>query len=1446
MRTFDCPDRPAERGTATRRRVTLRAISGALLLLLAAPLWAAETVFSPVTIDWSGLALPEASYQFSTGNALVANISGRGRVGAIAGGSSAVIIPEVTAFGQTIVPEVRADTRSGLRVSTAFEAHAGVVLSAGMDIGGSNIDVGFEAGPSLVLPDRIRAGTFFGLDGRHSVTNAAFDLGAGLPRFNAGVDVVLGGSASGKVEYGLFPLVPFRIGEFTFDLPDLNFPLFNLFADFNLPDFPDINLPGLPTLTNDPVDSIRLKLPPNNPALSAGEVQIVNPFKNLTHETTTDGNAIVNTVKGDLLRVGLDLDGLASFAVAGTSFTGLELPIEVNDTKLATLVYDTLDVKFGLEVDYTFENRLDTFFEATINFLDPVSEEARDVMMRVSEGNVEERSTWSGRWDELPDVALFGTGEVLLDVEFTGLKREITNSGRLALSDYLEISALLLKLKVAPGVSASLGPLFRQKLELLGELASFDLFESTLVLSDFGFAAGMFGDSLLIAPEPEFDAYLTSHGDPFVPERLRLIATHAQPGALDDVVVNIAAGFGTERSRADLAPAPNIVDPGLGGGEAAPEVVLAGLAVPEGSSLYLATNARRLRLRTVENDGQIQADGYLALRSLDPDSLLSITGDGVLRFGTSGGIEAGTLVNGAGHLLRFQKSGGAALTRRLTATQRIDNAGELSVSGGVLAPVTPEIHNRVGGVLRAVSDGTLNLQGMRLVNEGTVQSLGADFLFFGTRRASVNILIPGTIEGGAEAAPGLFTAEIGDMTFEGAFGPNGFEREIRLEGALDFVSRDEGVITFEDPVELNGGAVRLVTEPGGTLVLNGLVKRNESDLLEIENAGLLEIASGRTSLRVELPPCTGNCGAGGGPEFTSEVRPVDLVNEGTIRVHAGAQFAFDVDITDYSEGGATLTGGTWELLGAHVPFTSGDPVTNPSQTAVIDVQVASVFGEAGRFDDLVFEGELDPDTGEIVPAGDISELDTRLVVSEANVTLSGAAKFDYFNTVEINRGTFTLLNHHDFQAAGSYTNEGGTTVVDSGARLVVRGALTVNGGNVTWRAGSRFRINGENVTLEDGSVVRRDIEVNGGALVIEERVVADNLGLIDPFAFSDRDGLRLSGGRSWIVRDSVGTDAFGNEVVTPGLVDLGIRAFGESGQQDGIQGVTRLDADVVIEGAQAEFRGLESTVNRIRGSLTLRGGKVMEQAATNLTVTNGGSLTLEGAQYRNGTGRLSIIGGTVSVDENSYVEVNRVLMTQGTLNLAGVLDTPEASFFGGMLAMTGGVLYAESVTATAGFTMTGGRLYGKNLEGEFWIDGGTFAPGQSIAETTIDGSLFLDSDAILEIEWDGVSADVVTVSGQASLGGTLEIALLDGYLPEVGTSLEFLTAASILGSFDAVLPAWNAVPGLAFLVREEGGSLFVDVAAVPLPAGVWLMLSALLMLLARRRHDAMTRGGCAR
>lgn len=127
--------------------------------------------------------------------------------------------------------------------------------------------------------------------------------------------------------------------------------------------------------------------------------------------------------------------------------------------------------------------------------------------------------------------------------------------------------------------------------------------------------------------------------------------------------------------------------------------------------------------------------------------------------------------------------------------------------------------------------------------------------------------------------------------------------------------------------------------------------------------------------------------------------------------------------------------------------------------------------------------------------------------------------------------------------------------------------------------------------------------------------------------------------------------------------------------------------------------------------------------------------------------------------------------------------------------LSGGRLIAKSITKGPGgtFDFTGGVLSADTVEFNLVNEGGTIAPGNSPGITRVLGDLIINSGS-LAIELGGANAgefDQLVVDGAATLGGSLDVSLLEGFEPSLGQSFQFVTTnGGIFNDFDSVnLPA---------------------------------------------------------
>lgn len=279
----------------------------------------------------------------------------------------------------------------------------------------------------------------------------------------------------------------------------------------------------------------------------------------------------------------------------------------------------------------------------------------------------------------------------------------------------------------------------------------------------------------------------------------------------------------------------------------------------------------------------------------------------------------------------------------------------------------------------------------------------------------------------------------------------------------------------------------------------------------------------------------------------------------------------------------------------------------------------------------------------------------------------------------------------------------------------------------------------------------------------------------------------------------------------------------------------------------------------------------------NISATDGGRVDLTGiaafADHASGTnGRINIsasgngsqvdlanlaalAGADVTVDDTAGVDLGSLgAFAGGTIALqSGDGAAPDVHVAAAFTLGDGGVVEAAGGSAAlvvgpgtpvgaadGSLTVaTGGSLFGTGTVVGALVNQGLIGPGSSPGTLVVDGDYQQDGGAILAIELggsiQGSEFDLVSISGQASLGGDVEVTLVDGFLPTLGETFVFLEAAGGVNGLFENLFCTNCGSGIGFDLVH--GPDFASLTAVPLPGAVWLLGPALGLLLtaARRR-----------
>ena len=285
--------------------------------------------------------------------------------------------------------------------------------------------------------------------------------------------------------------------------------------------------------------------------------------------------------------------------------------------------------------------------------------------------------------------------------------------------------------------------------------------------------------------------------------------------------------------------------------------------------------------------------------------------------------------------------------------------------------------------------------------------------------------------------------------------------------------------------------------------------------------------------------------------------------------------------------------------------------------------------------------------------------------------------------------------------------------------------------------------------------------------------------------------------------------------------------------------------EVLIDGTGSRIRiqgATDATDGRIStsafweagSSVTVSNGASLELTASNVGVSGIALGALLGPGTDDGVARLLVDGVGSEVIAGPSMTVGEQLAFDPTIG--NFVQTGSGGGRSVLTVRNGATVSAAEIVIGESGTLNGS---GGTLVGDV-INRGVVALGESPGIMTINGDFMQTESGRLVIEIGGTQAgidfDLLTVNGTLHLGGTLEIVLLNGFMPDADDSFAFLNATHLLGSFaQFILPTLADGSTLALHFGAQGIS--AGAAPVPLPASVW-MLGAAVALLARRRRAA--------
>jgi hypothetical protein len=744
----------------------------------------------------------------------------------------------------------------------------------------------------------------------------------------------------------------------------------------------------------------------------------------------------------------------------------------------------------------------------------------------------------------------------------------------------------------------------------------------------------------------------------------------------------------------------------------------------------------------------------------------TIQGGGQLGVGQTAITNSGTINANVANELIVAPSGSGVTN---TGTMEASGGGTLDLRGG---------YTNTGGLIEALAGSTVAMDGAT-INGGTLTTSGGGLM------ESSNPSSPATFNGITLSSGSTYTLPNNTSTvLQGTITNKG---NFQLSSAGNLTD-----LRISGPVTLTGGGtVTMDNNPNNRIyAINGTDTLTNGETIQGAGqlgVGLTHLINNGTILANQPTPLLVQSNAAG------------ITNSGTLSVSAS-------DLMHVSGGplsnfaGTSLTGGTYNVTGTlqidELGSSGGEILTNAANI-VLDTP-ASIFIDAAGKDAL-----------------------TRLNTNATN-------------------GHFTLMGGRNFTTAGSFTNNGTLTVGAATSKFDINGSLvnfsgtTLTGGNYNISGTLQFNnanivTNAANITLtgtsskiinQSGANGLGNFATNaatGSFTVAAGRVFATS------GAFTNSGSLTMTGAGSQFTTGSAHFTNGGTLTISGGdkEVATGSGAFTNTGTLSVAAGST-----LALGGALTNLSGttLSGGSYDLAGTFQFPGANIVSNAA-NITLMGATSKILNSSSSANGlasfatntsTGTFSLSGGGA-------------LTTAGAFSNAGTLAIGTGSTFAvgglGSFVQTAGRLTDDGTLSTSGsVTLSGGSLFGKGLIKGALQSSAVITPGDSATSTGIltdSGAFKQNSGGTLDISIGGTTPGAKfdeLNSTTANLAGTLNIKLINSFVPALGASFKVLNFNSETGKF-------TTVNGLAingsehFAVTYQGSDVLLTVVSGAASAG---------------------------
>lgn len=494
---------------------------------------------------------------------------------------------------------------------------------------------------------------------------------------------------------------------------------------------------------------------------------------------------------------------------------------------------------------------------------------------------------------------------------------------------------------------------------------------------------------------------------------------------------------------------------------------------------------------------------------------------------------------------------------------------------------------------------------------------------------------------------------------------------------------------------------------------------------------------------------------------------------------------------DWKQG--TITGtGTTRL--------EGNTTLSESTHAVINGHTIEFVGNTAHTGGVIYTGQ----GSRLINLGTWTEQNTGFN-SLSNGYGGASSTFD-------NVGTFNKSSNAMFDIGGGVTfNNTGTLNVNA-STLRFSDKVNSTTGQINIASGAVLSFNGGNANL-------KDTINNAGTLSVEGRGV-----------FNPVDGLIIQGGQT-ILNDSTINNAHS------------LRIAGAFEWKQGMltgAGITRLEGNTtlsesthaVTNGHTIEFAGDTHHTGGIiytgQGSRLVNLGTWQDQNTGNIDISNGfggssSSFDNQGTFIKTGSA-MTTFGGDLDLSNTGNIQINAgTLRLLNSFNNKGQMNVAAGAELSGntpVFGSAGTVTGDGTIRASSNFTNTGTLAAGGLDDAGHLSLIGNFTQGSS-------GNFLVDLGGV-----DAGTFDLFSISGNALLGGTLAVNMLDGVQFNLGDSFTVMTWNQRLSNSQFANLDFTQANGYQFSAEYNDNNLTLRIVAVPVqePTSAALLWLGLLGL----------------